>query len=152
MQKQKVHHHIIIMNWFSGNIAEAVTLSKKQNSVFVVFVEGMLIVMMWNKCQLITYVSIINVIFSGEDEQSANLSACIDTEQVRSVLESKAFVAIRIKSTTESYTQFAEICKILRISANFILSFYFYLLYIVFYQINSFHCHRYFSSATMVAH
>lgn len=28
------------MNWFSGNIAEAVALSKAKNSTFVVYCEG----------------------------------------------------------------------------------------------------------------
>lgn len=28
------------MNWFKGNIAEAVNLSKSNNSIFVVFVQG----------------------------------------------------------------------------------------------------------------
>lgn len=28
------------MNWFSGNIAEAVALSKAKNSIFVVYCEG----------------------------------------------------------------------------------------------------------------
>lgn len=35
----------------------------------------------------------------------------IDTESVRLELESSKFVAIRIQSDTESYTQFAQICK-----------------------------------------
>lgn len=30
------------MNWFSGNIAEAVALSKAKNSIFVVYCEGKL--------------------------------------------------------------------------------------------------------------
>lgn len=29
------------MNWFAGNIAEAVNLSKSRGSIFVVFVEGL---------------------------------------------------------------------------------------------------------------
>lgn len=29
------------MHWFGGSIAEAVTLSKQRNAIFVVFVEGM---------------------------------------------------------------------------------------------------------------
>lgn len=28
------------MNWYKGNIAEAVNLSKSNNSIFVVFVQG----------------------------------------------------------------------------------------------------------------
>lgn len=28
------------MNWFAGNIAEAVNLSKTRNAIFVVFCEG----------------------------------------------------------------------------------------------------------------
>lgn len=28
------------MNWYQGNIAEAVNLSKTNNSIFVVFVQG----------------------------------------------------------------------------------------------------------------
>lgn len=29
------------MKWYEGNIAEAVTLSRKNGSIFVVFVEGL---------------------------------------------------------------------------------------------------------------
>lgn len=35
----------------------------------------------------------------------------IDTESIRQELESSKFLAIRIQSETESYTQFAQICK-----------------------------------------
>lgn len=30
----------MVMNWFSGSIAEAVQQSKQRNAIFVVFVEG----------------------------------------------------------------------------------------------------------------
>lgn len=36
----KVFYKIANMNWFSGNIAEAVALSKSKNSIFVVYCEG----------------------------------------------------------------------------------------------------------------
>lgn len=38
------------MNWFTGNIAEAVALSKAKNSIFVVYCEGNLMLKLNTSC------------------------------------------------------------------------------------------------------
>lgn len=48
----------------------------------------------------------------GPNDNSRHMANIIDSdEQVRAELESPKFVAINIKSGTEAYTQFAQICE-----------------------------------------
>lgn len=47
----------------------------------------------------------------GPNESSKQMAALIDSESIRRELESSKYVAIRIQSETEAYTQFADICK-----------------------------------------
>lgn len=49
----------------------------------------------------------------GPNENSKHMAELIDSPSVRSQLESPKFVAIRIDSQSESYTQFAQICEFL---------------------------------------
>lgn len=51
-------------------------------------------------------------LLAGNDEMSAKLRRFIDEEKIRSKLESEHFVAIKIDSGSESYMQFAQICKL----------------------------------------
>ncbi|XP_059613095.1 UBX domain-containing protein 4 isoform X2 [Phlebotomus argentipes] len=84
------------MNWFQGSIAEAVTLSKRKNAVFVVFV-------------------------AGTDESSTNLGRLIDSDLIRKHLESEKFVAIRIDSGSEAYMQFAQIYQLVPLPSVFFI-------------------------------
>lgn len=47
----------------------------------------------------------------GTDELSQNLSKLINDERVSSILRTDKFVAIKIQGDSESYIQFAQICK-----------------------------------------
>jgi len=84
------------MNWYAGNIAEAVGLAKTRNSVFVVYVEG-------------------------TDELSQKLTSIINEDTVRTMLESTAFVAIKIQSESEAYMQFAQIYKLVPLPSIFFI-------------------------------
>lgn len=84
------------MNWFSGNIAEAVNLSKARNATFVVFVEG-------------------------QDESSAHMTALINDVKIKNHLESKHFVAIKIVSGSEAYMQFAQIYQLVPLPSLFFI-------------------------------
>ncbi|XP_055325108.1 UBX domain-containing protein 4 [Sitodiplosis mosellana] len=84
------------MNWFSGNIAEAVALSKAKNSIFVVYCEG-------------------------TDELSTAFTELINNEIVRTKLESDDFVAIRVQSDSEAYMQFAAIYKLVPLPSLFFI-------------------------------
>ncbi|XP_061390494.1 UBX domain-containing protein 4 [Musca vetustissima] len=84
------------MNWYSGNIAEAVAKSKTQNAIFVVYVEG-------------------------KDENSAKLSKFIDDPKIKDKLQSDDFVAIKIESQSETYMQFAAIYQIVPVPSIFFI-------------------------------
>ncbi|KAK9695328.1 UBX domain [Popillia japonica] len=74
------------MLWYEGNIAEAITLSRKNGSVFVVYIEG-------------------------NDEESTKLTRSIDQEDVSKLLGSNHFVSIKIQANTVPHQQFSEIYK-----------------------------------------
>ncbi len=95
------------MNWYAGNIAEAVNLAKTRGAVFVVYVEGI-----YDKgtTYLFKKIFIIKIDFLGTDELSQKLTSIINEDAVRKTLESTAFVAIKIQSDSEAYVQFAQIC------------------------------------------
>uniref|UniRef100_A0A6B2EHE3 UBX domain-containing protein 4 n=1 Tax=Phlebotomus kandelakii TaxID=1109342 RepID=A0A6B2EHE3_9DIPT len=84
------------MNWFKGSIAEAVTLSKRKNAVFVVFV-------------------------AGTDDLSTKLGSLIDNDLIRKHLETDNFVAIRIDSGSEAYMQFAQIYQLVPLPSIFFI-------------------------------
>ncbi|XP_031618608.1 UBX domain-containing protein 4 [Contarinia nasturtii] len=84
------------MNWFAGNIAEAVALSKAKNSIFVVYCEG-------------------------NDEMSTAFSKLINDEIIRKKLESEDFVAIKVQSDSEAYMQFAAIYKLVPLPSLFFI-------------------------------
>lgn len=47
----------------------------------------------------------------GADETSLAFTSLINDDRVRGKLESDDFVAIKVQSESESYIQFAQICK-----------------------------------------
>ncbi|XP_075160389.1 UBX domain-containing protein 4 [Haematobia irritans] len=84
------------MNWYKGNIAEAVAKSKSMNAIFVVFVEG-------------------------NDENTAKLTKFIDDAKVSGKLCSNDFVAIKVKSDSEAYMQFASIYQMVPVPSLFFI-------------------------------
>lgn len=54
---------------------------------------------------------IVYLYFSGDDSSSQDLSSLIDAKNISDKLESQQFVAIKIKSNTPEYFNFAKICK-----------------------------------------
>lgn len=84
------------MNWYAGNIAEAVNLAKTRGAVFVVYVEG-------------------------TDELSQKLTSIINEDAIRKLLESNSFVAIKIQSESEAYVQFAQIYKLVPLPSLFFI-------------------------------
>lgn len=56
----------------------------------------------------------------GTDEMSTAFTELINTDIVRTKLESDDFVAIRVQSDSEAYMQFAAICKVSHKSINVI--------------------------------
>lgn len=74
------------MRWFEGDIVQAVTQSKAQNAVFVVFVEG-------------------------GNESSEKIIKAIDEAEVSSKLEGPNFIAIRLSSGTQTFNQFSQIYR-----------------------------------------
>ncbi|KAI4467006.1 ubx domain-containing protein 4 [Holotrichia oblita] len=74
------------MLWYEGNIAEAITLSRKNGSVFVVYIEG-------------------------NDDESTKLTRSIDQEDVSKLLGSNHFRSIKIQANTVPHQQFSEIYK-----------------------------------------
>ncbi|XP_054734164.1 UBX domain-containing protein 4 [Anastrepha obliqua] len=84
------------MNWYKGNIAEAVAESKAKNAIFVVYVEG-------------------------KNESTTKLSNFLNDEKVRRMLESDDFVAIKIESDSQSYMQFATIYQVVPVPSIFFI-------------------------------
>lgn len=84
------------MNWYKGNIADAVAHSKTKNAIFVVYVEG-------------------------KDEATAKINNFISEPRIKNQLESDDFVAIKIESETETYMQFASIYQIVPVPSIFFI-------------------------------
>uniref|UniRef100_A0A034W169 UBX domain-containing protein 4 n=2 Tax=Endopterygota TaxID=33392 RepID=A0A034W169_BACDO len=84
------------MNWYKGNIAEAVAESKAKNAIFVVYVEG-------------------------KDESTQKLSNFINAQKIREKLESDDFVAIKIESDSQAYMQFATIYQVVPVPSIFFI-------------------------------
>lgn len=73
------------MHWYGGSIAEAVTLSKQRNAIFVVFVEG-------------------------DNDLSAEMAATIDDSVVLARLSDPAnFLAVKLKSGSANYAFRADL-------------------------------------------
>lgn len=97
------------MHWYQGGIAEAVSLSKKTGAVFVVYVEGMYIIIF---VTLICSLSLKNY-YLGKDNTSKELTQLIDNERVSQQLEKEHFVAIKIEENSVPHQQFSQICILL---------------------------------------
>ncbi|KAF4526120.1 hypothetical protein B566_EDAN007614 [Ephemera danica] len=72
---------IAAMNWFDGDISEAIALARQRDDVFVVFVYG-------------------------NDEASKATLGSINSTEVSQKLNSKGFVAIKLESGCQSYHHF----------------------------------------------
>uniref|UniRef100_A0A2H1VI68 UBX domain-containing protein 4 n=1 Tax=Spodoptera frugiperda TaxID=7108 RepID=A0A2H1VI68_SPOFR len=85
------------MHWYGGSIAEAVTLSKQRNAIFVVFVEG-------------------------ENDLSVEMAATIDDAAVLSRLSDQSnFLAIKLKSGSPNYNYFAQIYQFVPVPSLFFI-------------------------------
>ncbi|XP_030385922.1 actin cytoskeleton-regulatory complex protein PAN1 [Scaptodrosophila lebanonensis] len=84
------------MNWFSGSIADAVSASRTNNAIFVVYIEG-------------------------QDEMSARLQRFVDDDRVRTKLESDDFVAIKIKGESTEYHQFRTLYQVVPVPSIFFI-------------------------------
>lgn len=93
------------MRWYEGGIAEAVTLSKKNGSVFVVYIEGNGKINIPNLTLQMKFLFLI-----GDDEKSRDLTALINSQVVSEELRSDNFVAIKVEANSLSHQQFSEIC------------------------------------------
>ncbi|XP_063544648.1 UBX domain-containing protein 4 [Cydia strobilella] len=86
-----------MMHWYGGSIAEAVTLSKQKNAIFVVFVEG-------------------------DNELSSEMTSVLDDAAVLQRLgNSTNFLAIRLKSGSTDYTHFAQIYQFVPVPSLFFI-------------------------------
>ncbi|XP_061726686.1 UBX domain-containing protein 4 isoform X2 [Cydia pomonella] len=85
------------MHWYGGSIAEAVTLSKQKNAIFVVFVEG-------------------------DNDLSSEMTSVLDDAAVLQRLgNSTNFLAIRLKSGSTDYTHFAQIYQFVPVPSLFFI-------------------------------
>lgn len=126
------------MNWFPGTIAEAVNVSKAKNAIFVVYSEGKLntscfffsfhlfqvLLTLVGRCVVVetrlrrhknheklNQICIFCSILVGPDELSTAFATLVNDDRIRNKLESDDFVAIKVQSDSEAYTQFAQICE-----------------------------------------
>lgn len=97
------------MKWFNGGISDAIQQAK--DKIFVVFVEGLFIIYLFKRFDEFTFECLF--LFLGDDTStsSQDLSSLIDAKNISEKLESQQFVAIKIKSDTPEYFNFAKICK-----------------------------------------
>ncbi|XP_045457496.1 UBX domain-containing protein 4 [Melitaea cinxia] len=85
------------MNWFGGSMAEAVTLSKQKNAIFVVFVEG-------------------------DNDLSKELATTIDDGVVmKRLADPTNFLAVKLKSGSDNYTFFAQIYQFVPVPSLFFI-------------------------------
>lgn len=49
--------------------------------------------------------------FLGPDELSTAFATLVNDDRIRNKLESDDFVAIKVQSDSEAYTQFSQICE-----------------------------------------
>ncbi|XP_077298375.1 UBX domain-containing protein 4 [Arctopsyche grandis] len=84
------------MRWYDGTIADAVKISKSKNAYFVVFVEG-------------------------TDDKSKLMLTVLNQQDVSSRLNMEVFVCIKLKSTSDAYTQFSDIYKLVPFPSLFFI-------------------------------
>ncbi|XP_069364061.1 UBX domain-containing protein 4 isoform X3 [Maniola hyperantus] len=85
------------MHWFGGTMAEAVTLSKQKNAIFVVFVED-------------------------DNQHSKELAETLDDGAVLKRLSDQSnFLAVKLKSGSENYTFFAQIYQFVPVPSLFFI-------------------------------
>lgn len=63
----------------------------------------------------VVYVDCTN---AGADEASQAFTALINDDRIHGKLQGDKFVAIKVESESEAYTQFAQICKFQQIIIN----------------------------------
>lgn len=95
------------MEWFNGTIVDAVRISKERGVIFVVFIDGKWVLMRfywWSKCNGISV--------AGKTDDSIAVTELLNNAAVASKLSNPTrYLAVRIESDTDTYTQFAQICK-----------------------------------------
>lgn len=74
------------MKWYEGNIAEAVTLSRTNNAVFVVYIQG-------------------------SADLGVNLNPLLEDNVISSTLSSSSFVAIKVEAGSVPHQQFSQIYR-----------------------------------------
>ncbi|CAH2268460.1 jg16890 [Pararge aegeria aegeria] len=85
------------MHWYGGSMAEAVTLSKQRNAIFVVFVED-------------------------ENQLSKELAETLEDGAVMQRLSNQDnFLAVKLKSGSENYTFFAQIYQFVPVPSLFFI-------------------------------
>lgn len=95
------------MRWYEGSITEAITISKSKGAVFVVYIEGK---MMLLEPRLIFKNDENIAIVSGKDDKSSHITNLINTELISGKLESNAFVAVKLEADSLPHQQFSQIC------------------------------------------
>lgn len=93
------------MNWFKGEIAQAIVTSKAKQAIFVVYIYGKIQKNLSN-----FFLPNYYFIITGKDEKSSQISALIDKEEIAKILGSESFVAIKIEAESVPYQQFSQIC------------------------------------------
>lgn len=78
------------MKWYTGEIAEAIVLSKSKGAIFVVYIEG-------------------------TDEKSKEISQLFDTGVLGQRLNCDNFVAIKIEAGSLPHQQFSEFCILFKV-------------------------------------
>lgn len=91
------------MRWYEGGIADAVTVTRQKNAIFVVFIQGNIVA----KC---AHATTLKRIPAGTDDRSRQFSELFDNGNVSTQLESDLFVAIRIEANSVPHQQFVQIC------------------------------------------
>ncbi|OWR47142.1 UBX domain-containing protein 4 isoform 2 [Danaus plexippus plexippus] len=85
------------MHWYGGSMAEAVTLSKQRNAIFVVFVED------------------------DNNLSKELLSTIDDSAVVKRLTDQNNFLAVKLKSGSENYTYFAQIYQFVPVPSLFFI-------------------------------
>lgn len=84
------------MEWFAGNIAEAIQSSKRKGSIFVVYV-------------------------TGEDDMTKEMDKCWDDAEVFQLCKKESVVAIKINHKSESCTFFSQIYPVVVVPSSYFI-------------------------------
>lgn len=87
---------IFVMQWFEGSIPEAIAESKRNKSLFVVYIEG-------------------------ENEDTEKMNATWNDPKVSPVFSKDKCVAIKLKSNSEQCTQFSQLFPVVCIPSVFFI-------------------------------